>query len=197
MRTLVSAIAISAFLAAAPARAVEEHHQPGAGGTAQTAPAPSGQSSQGMMGQGMMGGGMGMMGMMGQGGMMSCPMMGGQQQGAMPGMMNFAQHVEGHVAFLKAELKITDAQDAAWKPFADALRGLAKASGGMGMMMGGGTAQQAVPLDKKLEQQEQALAGRLEAAKALRTAYAKLAATLTDQQKAAADTLLPSYLRMM
>lgn len=205
MRNRIAAIAVSAFIAAAPAWAVEEHHQPGAasstpGAPAQAAPAPSGQSSPGM-GMGMMGGGMGMMG--GQGGMMSCPMMGmmgGQQQGAMSGMMDFAQHVEGHVAFLKAELKITEAQEGSWKPFADALRGLAKTrgmAGGMGMMMGGGAAQQPVALDKTLEQQEQALAAKLEAAKTVRASYAKLAAALSEQQKAAADKLLPSYLRMM
>jgi hypothetical protein len=45
------------------------------------------------------------------------PMMGGQQMGGMPmmGMMQvmmrgMAGHIEGRIAFLKAELKITDAQ---------------------------------------------------------------------------------------
>ena len=50
-----------------------------------------------------------MMGMMGPGGMMSM-------------MMSMAGHVEGRIAFLKTELKITDAQTPQWNAFADALR---------------------------------------------------------------------------
>src|SRR6478736_788877 len=58
---------------------------------------------------GMMGGGMaGMMAMMH--GAMSVPPL---------------RHVEGQIAFLKAELKITDAQMPQWNAFADALRGSA------------------------------------------------------------------------
>lgn len=69
----------------------------------QTAP---GQPMRGpMMNQGMMG-----RGMMMDRGMM--PMMG----------MNPAEHIEGRLAFLKTELKITDAQMAQWNAFADALR---------------------------------------------------------------------------
>ena len=56
----------------------------------------------------MMGGQMSMMGMMGQGCMMP--------------MMGMSDHVAGRLAFLKAELKITDAQLPQWNAFADALR---------------------------------------------------------------------------
>lgn len=45
------------------------------------------------------------------------PMMG--ERGAMG--MPF-EHVEGRIAYLKAELKITDAQAAAWNAFADTMR---------------------------------------------------------------------------
>jgi hypothetical protein len=51
------------------------------------------------------GGGMAMMG--GPGGM---------------GMMWMADHIDGRIAFLKAELKITEAQMSPWNAFADALR---------------------------------------------------------------------------
>lgn len=43
---------------------------------------------------------------------------------AQSGMMT--SHVEGRIAALKSELKITDAQALQWSRFADALRGTAK-----------------------------------------------------------------------
>ncbi len=46
--------------------------------------------------------------MMGSGGGM--PMMGGPGRMGMMGMMGMADHVEGRIAFLKAELKITEEQ---------------------------------------------------------------------------------------
>ena len=60
------------------------------------------------------------------------PMMGGQQMGGMPmmGMMqmmgSMADHVEGRIAFLKTELKITDAQQPLWNAVGDAMRANAK-----------------------------------------------------------------------
>ena len=45
-----------------------------------------------------------------------------------------AGHVEGRLAFLKTELKITDAQLPLWNAVADAIRANAK---GMGEMSGG------------------------------------------------------------
>ena len=40
--------------------------------------------------------------------------------------LEMLDHVEGRIAFLRAELKITDAQTSAWSGFADALRARAK-----------------------------------------------------------------------
>lgn len=96
------------------------------------------------------------------------------------------QHVEGHIAFLKAELKITEAQQKAWDHFAEALRTNAKelrgASGPMrGGMMGG--AKNAKPLAARLEQQEQTLNLHLGAVKRSRAALEELNAVLSDEQK--------------
>ena len=44
-------------------------------------------------------------------------------------MMGMGDHIEGRIAFLKAELKITDAQLPQWNTFADALRSDAKRRG--------------------------------------------------------------------
>ena len=48
-----------------------------------------------------------------------------------PGMGGMAtiDHIEGRIAFLRTELKITDAQASAWDAFAEALRTNAKKLG--------------------------------------------------------------------
>ncbi len=81
-----------------------------------------------------MGGMGGMMGGMGHGGGMdhgSAGGMSGGMSGGMGGMMKnmmcgFADHLEGRIAYLKAELKLTDAQTGAWNAFADAWRAAAQ-----------------------------------------------------------------------
>jgi len=88
-----------------------------------------------------------MMAMMGPNGMMTFGMMDSQGQPAimmsgfpnesmgMPAMLgNIADHIDGRIAYLKAELKITEAQDPLWNAFADALRSSAAppACGGEG-----------------------------------------------------------------
>lgn len=102
------------------------------------------------------------------------------------------QNVEGHIAFLKAELKITNAQQKAWDQFADVLRANAKtlnaASSGMmaGMMSG---AEKLSPA-ARLEQQEKLLTLQLEALKQSRTALGGLNAALSDEQKQRLDQLI-------
>jgi len=118
----------------------------------------------------------GMMGMMGQG-MMS--MMG--------------EHVEGRIAFLKTELKITDAQFPQWNSFADALRANAKRMSEMrstmqgGMMGQGGTSLS--PPDR-LDRMERMLTAMLDAVKATKSALGPLYAVLSDDQKKIADQLI-------
>ena len=100
------------------------------------------------------------------------------------------QNVEGHIAFLKAELKITDPQQQPWDQFADALRTNAKTlsaaptammSGMMAGMMGG--ADMKMPPAARLEQQEKLLTLQLEALQRSRTALDALNAVLSDEQK--------------
>lgn len=80
------------------------------------------QSQPGTMGQGMKG-----QGMMGQGGMMGSQkgMMGQDMMGPM-GMMT-GPMLEGRLAYIKAELAITDAQLPTWNEYASAVK--ARASG--------------------------------------------------------------------
>ena len=117
-------------------------------------------------------------------------------QGGMPTMAAMAGHVEGRLAFLKTELKITDAQLPLWNAFGQAARENAKAmeemiQGGMMEMGQSGT------LPDRLALREKMMAGHLEALRKLRTAVDPLYAALSDEQKKNADTLVLSPMGMM
>jgi len=148
-----------------------------------------------MMGQGgmMMGQGGAMMGqgaMMGPGGPMMMMMMGHA------GMMALADRVEGRIAFLRAELRITDAQQAQWNAFAAALRAGADsirgARGPAAPMTTAPTGALAL-----LDQHQRTLTARLEAIRAVRPALEQLYAVLSDEQKATLDQLAPMHVGMM
>src|SRR6516165_4798962 len=115
--SLVLMLALIAGPALAQQPQHDEHHPS----------APPAAAGPGMPG-GMASGDMPMMGMMRM-------MMGRDGMGMMGAM---ARHVEGRLAFLKTELKITDAQLPLWNALADAMRANAKSMGDMaGGMMGG------------------------------------------------------------
>jgi hypothetical protein len=120
---------------------------------------------------------MGMMRMMGQDGMGGISMMAG--------------HVEGRLAFLKTELKITDAQLPLWNAVADAIRANTKTMGGM---MGGS---QPATLPDKLALREKMMAAHLEALRKFKAAADPLYAALSDEQKKTADELLIGPMGMM
>jgi hypothetical protein len=123
------------------------------------------------------------------GGMM--PMMHG---GGMMGGMPF-EHVEGRLAFLKTELKITPAQEPQWNKFADAFRSVAKSAQGMHhQMMGGG---QAATAPQRLDAYEKMLTVRLDAVRTVRAAFDPLYASLSDEQKKTADELMSGPMGIM
>ncbi|RTM14206.1 MAG: hypothetical protein EKK33_07450 [Bradyrhizobiaceae bacterium] len=148
--------------------------------------------SQGMMGRGgmsMMGGRMPMMDMMQMMGMM------GQSGGGMDGMATI-DHVEGRIAFLRTELKITDAQASAWNAFADALRANAKSLGEVrASMMPQADAAPQTMVDR-LTLQEKWLAARLEGTRAIKSALANLVGTFSEEQKKTADEILAPHMGM-
>ena len=82
-------------------------------------------------------------------------------------------------AFLRTELKITEAQTGAWNVFADALRSNAKKLGEMrGAMMPGAGPQQAPSMTERLDLQEKLLLARLESTRTMKSAVAGLYGTL-------------------
>jgi len=150
------------------------------GATLGLAQAPTASGQQGMMGN------MPMLNIMNMMDMMS--MMGGGPAG-----MATIDRIEGRIAFLRTELKITDAQTNAWNSFADALRTNAKKLGEVrtSMMSHMGAAQQQPPaLTERLNLQEQWLIARLEETRAMKTALTNLYAVLTEDQRKTANELL-------
>lgn len=163
----------------------------------------AGGSGQGGMDHGAMGhgGGMDHGGMMGQG------MMGGMDHGATGGgagghggmmmghmMCRTTEHVEGRLAYLKAELKLTDAQTPQWNAFADAVKSSTQKAGqacasmhehggsessGMSGMSGG--------VLQHLGMMEKMMGAHLEEIRAIKAAAEPLFAVLTDEQKKIAD----------
>jgi len=105
----------------------------------------------------------------------------------MMGMMT--GHIEGRLAFLKTELKITDVQESKWNVFADAVRANAKAMMGMreGMMQARGGA-----LPVRLERIEKAMTLCQESLRTIKAAVEPLYASFSDEQKRAADQLMVS-----
>jgi len=130
-------------------------------------------------------------------------MMGGGVEGMMPmmrGMMAgrhamMFDHVEGRIAFLKTELKITETQTAQRERFADSLRSTANSMIGMHrqMMQGGMPAS----LPDRLDLRENMLSAHLEALKHLRAALDPLYAAFSDEQKKLADELALGPMGMM
>lgn len=127
---------------------------------------------------GMMGGGM----MHGWGG----PMMG-------DGPDAMLDRIDGRLAFLKTELKITEAQAAAWDSFAQAVRTTAEAHNSqmrsmMDEMRDGGLFKK--PLPERLTYQQNMMETHLEQIKTVRSAIDALYAVLDDTQKKSADDIV-------
>jgi hypothetical protein len=130
----------------------------------------------GRMGRGMMG-----RGMMGYGG--------GYGYGMMPMMgLGGRSHAEGRLAFLKAELKITDAQAPQWNAFAEAVRTNASSMREMRRAMMAERASATLP--ERLALADKTADAHLAAMKKTREALTKLYAVLNDTQKKTADTIV-------
>jgi hypothetical protein len=203
---MATAFAIAALTtpsrAQAPAPAEHDSHHPS--DSAKSEPAPANPPAASQPGTSAPQGGMGGMPMMGM--MSNMPMMNmmemmqaTEMMGSGMGGIATIDRVEGRIAFLRTELKITDTQVSAWNAFADALRANARKLGEVrASVMGksGDTQQQALTMADRLDRQEQWLLARLEGTRAMKTAFAKLNETLSDEQKKTANDLLAPHMGM-
>jgi hypothetical protein len=145
----------------------------------------------------------------------TAPMRGGTARPDMAGMMtgNMAQmmsmmatmmphgmvpmgqprHVEGQIAFYKAELRITDAQLPQWNAFADALR---NAAARQRQMVTPSSAASPTAAPDQMERRIALLSARLDVMKALLDVARPLYAALTDEQKRTADELFAEHVMM-
>jgi hypothetical protein len=109
--------------------------------------------------------------------------------------MSYGPMIEGRLAYLKAELGITDAQAAAWEGYAKAVktRGDVMQSMRTTMMqtMQSGTAM------ARMDAHIAAMQGMLETMKSLKPATEELYKVLSDDQKKKADMLLSMGCCMM
>jgi chromosome segregation ATPase len=107
-----------------------------------------------------------------------------------PGMVDMTERFDGRLAFLRSELRITDAQATTWDAFADALRTsrkhLLEARQQLGQAYSSST--------DRLEKYEQHLSARLEALKLARASFAKLHGSLDETQKRTADELVAPFI---
>jgi hypothetical protein len=109
------------------------------------------------------------------------------------GMMT--SHIEGRIAALKTELKVTEAQAPQWQRFADALRGAARTMEAMqGQTM---KADVPSPLSARLARQEEMLSAHLASVKTLKAAFDPLFASFSDEQKKVADGIRIGPMGMM
>ena len=181
----------------------DSHHPPE---SAKSAPAPArpapaaSQPDKGAPQGGM--GNMPMMGMMNDMKSMMNTMGMMQTMGMMgPGTGGMAtiDRVDGRIAFLRTELKITDAQAPTWNAFADAMRANAKKLGEIRASTTpkpGDAQPPAAAMAERLDQQEQWLLARLEGTRTMKAAFSKLNETLSDEQKKIANDLLPPHMGM-
>jgi LTXXQ motif family protein len=196
-RLTASTIALLAGIAVAQAQttpAADPNHPetqaPGPKAGKPMTPPPGRQAGMGMDMSKMMGGDMEqMMPMMRM--MQSMRMMDGMMPRDGGGMaMMPGQHIEGRIAFLKAELGITDAQLPQWNAFANAMREGAKSmQASMTANMGSGMPATA---PARSDAMIAMMTARLETLKKTSDAGKALYAVLTDAQKKSADELMTS-----
>jgi hypothetical protein len=136
----------------------------------------------------MMGGDMSqMMGMM----QMLRMMQGGNMPMGMGPAGRPLQHIEGQIAYYKAELKITDAQAPLWNAFADALRGSAKRL--QEAVAKNMQANEALTAPEQMDRWIAMLTAQVDAMQTVLAAAKQLYAALSDDQKKNADELTAEH----
>ncbi|MDE5445073.1 hypothetical protein GWG65_27225 [Bradyrhizobium sp. CSA207] len=107
--------------------------------------------------------------------------------GAASGPTDVTERLEGRIAFLKAELQITDKQLASWSSLADALRSSREHLLEARKLL---ATDDKMAGTERLEHYERHLSERLEAIKSARSAFNQLYASLSESQRQTADAIL-------
>ncbi len=192
MKSLKTSVAIAALAIATVVGAAAAADDPPPG------PGPGSMMQGWGGGWGPRGGGYGFMGpgMMGFGGM--GPWMMGQGGSPLAMCEAMGSRVEGRIAFLKAELKITADQESLWKTYADAARdnstGMVTRCTAMMTQRASGAA---LTLPERLDLHEQFMTSQLESMRAVNGALKPLYAALSDDQKKVADQVFWTPMGMM
>ena len=100
-----------------------------------------------------------------------------------------ASHVDGRLAYLKAELKITEAQEPLWKAYAAAARDNANGMRARCKAMASPKGAAALSLPERMDQREQFMAARLDSLRATDKALKPLYDALSPDQKKIADQM--------
>jgi LTXXQ motif family protein len=187
-RTALSAFVLAAAIAVAPIVGFAQASPPAATSDQET-PAPP------YYGPMMGGWGFGSQGMMGYGGM-GPSMMGGRGYGQFT-CTAMAGHVDGQLAYLKAELKITAAQETLWKSYEAAARDNANAMLAHCTAMMDRSNSAGLSLPDRLTRHEQFMADQLEALRATTKAFKPLYAAFSASQKKDADQMFWGFMGMM
>jgi len=108
----------------------------------------------------------------------------GMGYGGGPGYGNPAAAAEARLAYLKTELKITKAQEAAWKKFSDEARKQAESMQAARTAMWSGANANAAD---RMELHNKLMKSRVEQSEKTAAAFKDLYAALTPEQKALAD----------
>jgi hypothetical protein len=103
------------------------------------------------------------------------------------------RHIDGKLAYMHAELHITDAQQSQWNAFADAVRAaMPKLQQAYSKAMQ--PAAQPVPMPDQLDRQVAVLTAQLDAIRSVAAPAQALYAALSDEQKHAADEITEDHM---
>jgi hypothetical protein len=121
-------------------------------------------------------------------------------QGAGPSPMDLAmqpfRRIEGQLAYIRTELRITDAQAPQWNVFADAVRAQSSRLR-QTVMQAMRAAARPVPAPQQIEQRIALVSAHLEALRAVQVATGPLYAALSEDQRRTADELMAEHFRAM
>ena len=116
------------------------------------------------------------------------PISPGSEQGA---LCRVDEHIDGQLGYIKAELKITEAQTAQWNVFADAFRAdKEKQAEACKTMQEQVRSTASAPLPDSMKMMADRLSVRLESLRTMYAAIGPLYASLTQEQKKKADEIM-------